>query len=109
MLKRLFLLALPLCAAGCVYVTGPQPGTLLLSNKEFPPTKVELAITANPDCNSRGPGFFERATLILQLDSTWVIEAPAGDDVCWRRDRDPPWPEWNRSYLAPGRIVDSTL
>jgi hypothetical protein len=107
--RRIVLLALPLCAAACTVAHGPKPGELLLSNFQWPGARVETVVTANPDCNASGPGFVASDSFVLPSDATRIIDAPPGADVCWRRERQPPWPGWNRTFLAPGRIVASTL
>ncbi|HEY1299548.1 MAG TPA: hypothetical protein VGF07_03575 [Stellaceae bacterium] len=103
-----------LCAAGC---TPPpvQPGALQLSNLNFGPTHVEAVITANPDCAARGPGYLSTLEFLLPPNSTKLIGAPPGADICWRRDRDPgqpvagEWSPWGRAYVAPGRRIDANL
>jgi hypothetical protein len=112
-MRAIILPFLLLGAAGCV--PGPGPGTLLLSNIDFGPTRVEAVVTANPDCSVRDDGYVGTGAFVLPVRGTRFIAAPPGADVCWRRDLDPDnpaagkWTDWARAYLAPGRIVDSTL
>jgi hypothetical protein len=108
-LRPILLLLLPLCAAACTVAPGPgTPGTLLLTNQDWPETQVETVVTARADCDP-GPGFVAGTSFQLPPGATTIIHAPPGADVCWRRLQEPPWPGWNRAYLAPGRIIDSTL
>ena len=108
-MRRLAVLALPLCAAACTISHGPKPGALLLSNRDWPATRVDFVVTGDPYCNVRGPGFVAGGSFLLPPNATRTITAPPGADVCWQRGQTPPWPGWNRAYLAPGRTVDSTL
>jgi len=101
-------------AAGCAPLEA-GPGTLFLSNIAFGPTQVEAVVTANADCGVRDAGYVGTEAFLLPARGTRFISAPPGADVCWRRPLDPDnptagkWTDWARAYLAPGRIVDSTL
>jgi hypothetical protein len=114
---RLILLALVLfCVAACVLQPPPSPpGTLLLNNPHFGPTNVEAVITANPDCSSRGPGYVSTLDFVLPNNATRTIAVPPGDEVCWRRDRDPAqpvlgvWSNWDRAYVEPGTTIEADL
>ena len=97
-----------------------QPVTprLTLSNFSFDSAHVEAAVTANPDCGARDTGVVTTMEFDLGYNGTRVIEAPAGSDVCWRRDltgtqaaspTGQHWSRWNRAYLSAGRSVDSRL
>lgn len=103
------------CAAGCAPPPPVQGGTLLLSNPDFGPTRVEAVITANPDCGVRGAGYVSTLEFLLPPNATKFINAPPGADVCWRRDRDPEqpvageWSPWGRAYTAPGRRIATNL
>jgi hypothetical protein len=104
-----------LCAGGCAPAPQIQPGTLLLSNRNFGPTHVEAVITANPDCGARGPGYVSTLEFLLPTNATKFVNVPPGADVCWRRDRDPTqpvageWSPWGRAYTAPGRRIAANL
>jgi phage tail protein X len=92
-----------------------RPGTLLLSNPHFGPTNVEAVITANSDCASRGPGYVSTLEFVLPDNATKFIDVPPGNDICWRRDRDPSqpvagqWSGWDRAFVAPGTTIDANL
>ena len=102
------------CAAACT-PQPVQPGTLLLSNLNFGPTNVEAVITANPDCSARGPGYVSTLEFVLPNNATKFIDVPPGDEICWRRDRDPSqpvsgqWSGWDRAFVAPGTTIDANL
>jgi len=94
-------------------VPGQLPGPrLTLSNFSYDRAHVEATVTANPDC---GADAVSRVEFDLAYNGTRVIQPPAGDDVCWRRDTatggaaGPQWSRWNRAFLSAGRSVDSRL
>jgi hypothetical protein len=88
------------------------PPRLTLSNFTYDRAHVEAAIATSPDCDAAAapPVEFD-----LAYNGTRVITAPAGSDVCWRRDvagqagAGPQWSRWNRAYLSSGQSVDSRL
>lgn len=101
--------------AACAPQPPPQPGSLLLSNPDFGPTHVEVVVTSNPDCGSRGPGYVSTSQFILPNDASKPIEVPPGAEICWRRDLDPAqpvpgvWTGWDRAYVEPGTTIDANL
>ncbi|MBV8119078.1 MAG: hypothetical protein JO081_03955 [Alphaproteobacteria bacterium] len=105
------------CVAACALrqPQPPPPGTLLLNNPHFGPTNVEAVITSNPDCASRGPGYLSTLEFVLPNNATKIIDVPPGDEVCWRRDRDPDqpvlgrWSDWDRAYVEPGATINANL
>ena len=104
-----------LSVAACAPARPPQPGTLLLNNPHFGPTNVEAVITSNPNCASRGPGYVSTLEFVLPSNATKIIDVPPGDEICWRRDRDPSqpvagqWSDWDRAYVEPGATIDADL
>jgi hypothetical protein len=110
-----FLIALGavLLAAGC-QTPPPQNSALWLSNFAFNKTAVEIVITRNPDCESRGDGFVGAATFMLPRNATQFIPTN-GEDVCWRYNRDPDhpgarrWSGWGRADLGTGARVSTNL
>jgi len=107
-MRPISLILLLLVTASCA-AQEPGSGRLLLSNLDYPPAQVEAVVTANPDCDARGEGYVATMQFLVPPDGTRFIDAPPGADVCWRRDRDPPWRGWNRAHLAPGWTIDSQL
>jgi len=104
------------CVAACALrQPQPPPGTLLLNNPHFGPTNVEAVITSNPDCASRGPGYVSTFDFVLPNNATKIIAVPSGDEVCWRRDRDPNqsvpgrWSDWDRAYVEPATTINANL
>ena len=114
-MRSILLPAVLLCIAACSPRPEPlpPPGILLLNNPDFGPTNVEAVITANPDCNSRGPGYLSTLEFVLPNNSTKIINVPPGAEVCWRRDRDPSqpvpgqWSNWDRAYVEPGTLINA--
>lgn len=103
---------LGLCAACAPPRVGP--GSVLLSNNEFGLTRVEAVLTTGTYCADRGPGFAARQIFAIPHDGTRFVEAPAGTNLCWRREVAGPngsaqWSNWNLTYTDPGRSIDSTL
>jgi len=110
-----FPLALPLFRA------PPHAGRLTLSNFSFGLADVEAFVTSSGECAFH-PGVVPQHRN-LPLDAAWIIPAPPGSDVCWRRlSPDPPSPsaqglmlpappaaEWNRAFTAAGRFIDARL
>jgi hypothetical protein len=95
----------------------PEGGRLTLSNFSYDLADVEAIVTRYPDC-ALHPGIVPM-TFKLPLNSTWVIRAPAGADVCWRRQlvpqqeaaagAKPGWSAWNRDHTGAGQFIDSQL
>jgi hypothetical protein len=104
-----------LCAGSCAPPQPPLPGSLQLSNPDFPLVNVEAVITANSDCDARDNGYVSTLEFAMPNNSTKFIEAPPGADICWRSDRNPGrpvpgrWSRWDRAYLVPGKLVDANL
>ena len=104
-----------LCAAAACAPPPSGPGTLLLSNPHFGPTRVEAVITANRDCGSRGPGYVSTLEFMLPSNATRFVQVPTGTEICWRRDRDPAnpvpgqWSDWDRAFVAPGTTIDANI
>jgi hypothetical protein len=105
------------CVAACALRPSPAPqsGTLLLDNPHFGPMNVEAVITSNPDCASHGPGYVSTLEFVLPNNATKIIDVPPGDEICWRRDRNPErpvagqWSDWDRAFVEPGTTVQSNL
>jgi len=117
--RIVLLSALLLGTASCAAPPGgifASPGRLTLSNFTYELADVEAVVTPYPDCGVHAgivPMDFK-----LPLNSTWVIPASLGSDVCWRhhappsagaRTAPPPWSDWNRAFTAAGSSVDSRL
>jgi hypothetical protein len=108
-------LGMALALAACAQQGPPPPGTLLLSNLNFPPTRVEAVITANPDCNARDGGYVSTLEFSIPSNATRFIDAPPGVDVCWRRTRNPnepvagQWSGWDRAFLSTTPRIEAKL
>lgn len=115
-MRRPVLLALALACASCAYPPGyaPPPATLLLRNPGPDHVAVETVVTVNADCNAPSLG---RSSFSLPPDGTRFIAAPPGAAVCWRiapaasapavANAAPP--EWNRTYLSPGKLIETRI
>ena len=101
--------------AGSCAPQAPGPGRLLLSNPDFPLINVEAVITANADCDARDDGYVSTLEFAMPNNATKFIDVPPGDEICWRRDRDPSqpvsgqWSGWDRAYVEPGTTIDANL
>lgn len=93
----------------------PQSARLTLSNFRFDLADVEAVITPYPDCGPHPD--LTPLDMKVPLNGTWVIQAPAGPDVCWRLHLPPApgarvapeWGDWSRVYMWPGHSIDSQL
>lgn len=105
-------------AINALFAPPAWPGRLTLSNFSYDRARVEAFATPYPDCYLRTG--MVATSFELPLNGTWVIDAPAGSDVCWRRIEPPlaetrppgaipPPAPWNRAYTASARIVDARL
>lgn len=102
------------------------PGRLILSNFTYTLADVEAVVTPYADC-ALHPGVVPR-DFKLPLNGTWVIDTPAGSDVCWKRLPAPPLPAdtaasppppaeaevpsaaaWNRVFTGAGQIIGGQL
>ena len=111
-MRRFAVLALALACASCAYPPWGRPSTLLLGNARPEHVAVETVVTANPDCNARAPGYVAADRFSLPPAGTRFVPVPPGASVCWRvvpTKEGVAAPEWNRTYLAPGRLVDSRI
>jgi hypothetical protein len=113
---RLGLLLVVLCvAAACAPPPPPLPGTLLLSNPDFPANHVETVTTSNADCGARGPGYASTGEFVLPSNGTRFLPVPPGTLICWRHDRVPEqpaageWSDWNRAYVPPATTIAANL
>jgi hypothetical protein len=98
---------------------GPAPSgqsaTLILNDSTWDRVNVEVVITNNSDCDNRGKGFVETKQLVMTKNRTQKIEAPNGESICWRHDRNPNnpvpggWSGWSRVPLSPGQTVETDL
>jgi hypothetical protein len=95
----------------------PGPGRLTLSNFSFDRTRVLAVATTALDCYIHLPGELE-TEFEVPLNGTRLITAPAGADICWKRqlvEGEPPqplavgWTDWNRAYVAEGTAVNSRM
>jgi hypothetical protein len=104
------LLLLSACSSG-----SSQSATLTLNDPTWDRVNVEVVITNSSDCDNRGKGFVESKEFVMTKDRSHTIEAPNGESVCWRHDRNPnnpirgAWSGWSRAPLGPGQHVETDL
>ncbi len=100
----------------------PHPMRLTLSNIAYDSARVQAVVTPLPDCAV--PDGVVPVEFNLPLNSTRIIEAPPGMDVCWRRAMQPQteqvlpgmprlagtgWTPWSREFLSSGRSIDARI
>ena len=104
------LLLLSACSSG-----SSQSATLLLNNPTWDRVNVEAVITNSSDCDNRGKGYVSTKTFLMTKGHPVRVEAPHGESICWRKDRNPnnpvtgDWSGWSRIPLAPGQAAETDL
>jgi hypothetical protein len=79
------------------------------------PGHVEVVITNSADCGNRGKGYVATKTFVMTKGYPVRVEAPNGESICWRKDRNPnnpvpgDWSGWSRIPLAPGQTAETDL
>ena len=112
---RAWLLLLSL--TGCsVFSSKPADmATLTLNDPYWDRVNVEVVITKNADCDSRGDGYIATRELVMRKGKTETIDVPTGANACWRHDRNPnnpaagAWSGWTRATLFPGQSAETDL
>ena len=103
-------LVLCACSSG-----SSQTATLILDNPSWERVNVEVVITNSADCDNRGKDYVATKKLVMTRGHTEKIEAPHGESICWRHDRNPnnptpgAWSGWSRVPLAPGQTAETDL
>ena len=103
-----------LCFSGCSSGSS-QSATLTLTNPTWDRVNVEAVVTTSADCDNRGKGYVSSKQFIMTKDHNVRIEAPNGESICWRHDRNPnspvagDWSGWSRVPLAPGQTAETEL
>jgi hypothetical protein len=104
------LLLLAACSSG-----SSRSATLTLSNPTWDRVNVEAVITNSADCGNRGRGYVATKTFVMTKGRPVTVEAPNGESICWRKDRNPnnpvpgDWSGWSRVPLAPGQTAETDL
>jgi len=113
-MRRTAWLLMPLCVAACSS-SSPQSATLILKDPYWDRVNVEAVITASSNCDSRGEGYVATKNFVMTKGVTQKVEAPNGENICWRHDRDPnnpvagSWSGWSRATLFPGQTAETDL
>lgn len=104
------LLALVACSSG-----SGRSATLILNNPTWDRVNVEAVITRSTDCGNRTEGYVATKEFVMTKDHTHDVEAPNGESICWRHDRNPnnpvpgDWSGWSRATLFPGQTTQTDL
>jgi hypothetical protein len=104
------LLLLSACSSG-----SDKSATLILNNPTWDRVNVEAVITNSADCGSRGKGYLATKTFVMTKGHPQRVEAPNGESICGRKDRNPnkpvpdDWSGWSRIPLAPGQTAETDL
>jgi hypothetical protein len=106
----LALLLLSACSS-----SSSQTATLILDDPTWDRVNVQVVITNSADCENRGSGYIETKEFVMTKGHTQRIEAPHGEAICWRHDRNPKdpvpgvWSGWSRVPLTPGQTAETDL
>jgi hypothetical protein len=101
--------------AGCSSAPPADSARLSLNNPYWDRVNVQLVVTRNSNCDSRGDGYLSSREFVMARNKIEVIDVPNGANVCWRRDRDPDkpaagvWTGWTKATLSPGRSAEAEL
>jgi len=113
-ISRIGLIAAALLFPAACTTPPPPDGALRLSNYSFDQAYVQVVATSGY-CDPRDPGVVGVNAFPLPLNASRFVRPPAGTDICWRRALDPlhprvsQWSLWSRTYLVPGKIIDTRL
>jgi len=103
------LLCLSACSSG-----SSQSAALVLNDPTWDRVNVEAVVTKSTDCDNR-EGYISTQQFVMTKNHTQRIEAPNGESICWRHDRNPnnptpgAWSGWSRVTLFPGQTTETDL
>ena len=98
------------CSSG-----SSQTATLTLDNPTWERVNVQAVLTNSADCDNRSDGYVETKEFVMTKGHSETIEAPHGEAICWRHDRNPKdpvpgaWSGWSRAPLTPGQKAETDL
>ena len=104
------LLGLAACSSG-----DSSTATLILNDPTWERVNVEVVFTKSSDCDNRGEGYDRSQQIQMRKNKTERFEAPNGESICWRHDRNPNnptpggWSGWSRVTLFPGETTETEL
>ena len=113
MLRYLVLLSVLLSLSACSSGSS-QSATLVLNNLTWDRVNVEAVITKSTNCDNR-EGYISTQQFVMTKNRPHRIEAPNGESICWRHDRNPnnpvsgAWSGWSRVTLFPGQTTETDL
>jgi hypothetical protein len=94
---------------------APGSATLVLNDPYWERVNVQVVITKNGDCDTRGPDLISSRELVMAKNKLETFEVPEGAIICWRHDRDPnnpaqgDWSGWTKATLFPGQETKTEL
>jgi hypothetical protein len=109
------LLCLAACSGSLFGSSSPNSATLILKDPVWDRVNIEVVITRSSDCDNRGDGYVETRHYEMAKDHIQKIEAPNGENICWRHQRDPEhpvegaWSGWSRATMFPGQEHETDL
>lgn len=95
--------------------SAPGSSTLVLNDPYWDRINVQVVITKNAECDTRGRGVVADKELVMTKNKLEKFEVPEGAIVCWRHDRDPnnpakgDWSGWTKATLFPGQETQTEL
>ena len=103
------------CVLGACSSGSSRSATLILNDPAWDRINVQAVITANSDCDSRGPGYVTTKEFTMTKGHTREIVAPNAEIICWRHDANPNspspgnWSGWSKATLSPGQTAETDL
>jgi hypothetical protein len=103
-----------LALSACSSVSSSQTATLILNNPTWDRVNVEAVVTKSTSCENT-EGYISTQQFVMTKNRTQRIEAPNGESICWRHDRNPnnpiagAWSGWSRVTLFPGQTTETDL
>jgi hypothetical protein len=105
-------------AGACLSACSSTPknmAVLTLRDPFWDRVNVQAVITKSSDCDDRKDGYVETRNFVMRKGKTVKIDAPNGDSICWRHDRNPntpvagDWSGWSRATLYPDQTSETDL
>jgi hypothetical protein len=103
-----------LALSACSSASSSQSATLILNNPTWDRVNVEAVVTKSTNCDNK-EGYTATQQFVMTKNRTQKIEAPNGESICWRHDRNPnnpiagAWSGWSRVTLFPGQTTETDL
>src|SRR5262245_17047818 len=114
LMRYLVGLAVLLTLSACSSAGSSKSATLILNNPTWDRVNVESVVTKSTNCDNQ-EGYLSTEQFVMTKNRTQRIEAPNGESICWRHDRNPNnpiagvWSGWSRVTLFPGQTTETDL